>query len=96
MFLHHKAPSKQADIWGLGGVILEILFDQVTALLTAFLTALLTAILTAILTTLLIALLTAFLTTLLTALWFNRVMGSEMGVAQLLALKVLSITTLEF
>ena len=31
-----------------------------------------------------------------TALWFNRGMGSEMGVAQLLALKVFSSTTLEF
>ena len=30
------------------------------------------------------------------ALWFNRGMGSEMGVAQLLALKVFSSTTLEF
>ena len=30
------------------------------------------------------------------ALWFNKGMGSEMGVAQLLALKVLSSTTLEF
>ena len=30
------------------------------------------------------------------ALWFNRGMGSEMGFAQLLALKVLSSTTLEF
>ena len=30
------------------------------------------------------------------ALWFNRGMGSEIGVAQLLALKVFSSTTLEF
>ena len=30
------------------------------------------------------------------ALWFNRGMGSEMGVAQLLALKVFPSTTLEF
>ena len=31
-----------------------------------------------------------------TALWFNRGTGSEMGVAQLLALNVFSSTTLEF
>ena len=32
----------------------------------------------------------------ISALWFNRGMGSEMGVAQLLALKVFSSTTLKF